>query len=50
MAQIKDFQTDFGYIRNNSTAKAYVNDTEVNATFDYEIPHPSTFAKRYYRL
>ena len=41
----KDFQTDFGYIRNNSTAKAYVNDTEVNATFDYEIPHPSTLLR-----
>lgn len=36
----KDFQTAFGYIKDNGTAKVYVNDVEVSATIDYNQPHP----------
>lgn len=35
---VKDFATAFGQILNNSIAKAYINDVEVSATFDYEVP------------
>lgn len=35
---VKDFATDFGFILDNSTAKAYVNDVEVSATFDFGVP------------
>lgn len=34
----KDFATQFGCIMDNSTAKLYVGDIEVPATFDYEVP------------
>ena len=37
-----DFATDFGFVLNNSTFKAYVNDVEVSATCDYMLPPPNT--------
>lgn len=38
----KDFQTKFGYMRNNGTAIAYVNDVETSATFAYDRPYPKS--------
>lgn len=35
----KDFSCAFGKILDNSTAKLYVNDVEVSATFDYGVPN-----------
>lgn len=35
---VKDFKCSFGRILNNGTAKLYVNDVEVSASFDYEMP------------
>ena len=35
----KDFACSFGMILNNGSAKLYVNDVEVSATFDYEVPN-----------
>lgn len=37
-----DFQTAFGLILNNSTAKVFVDDIEVPTTIDFEKPHPNT--------
>lgn len=39
---LTQFNTAFGYILNNSTFKVYVNDVEVTATPQYDIPVPST--------
>ena len=38
----KDFQTKFGYVKNNGVAKVYVNDIEVSATIDYMQMYPKT--------
>lgn len=37
----KDFNPAFGRIRNNGTFKVYVNDIEVPATADYDLPLPA---------
>lgn len=39
----KDFKCSFGRILNNGTAKLYVDDVEVSATFDYEHPGVSSY-------
>lgn len=36
-----DFQTAFGFVLDNGTAKIYVNDIEVATTIDFNTPHPS---------
>ena len=44
----KDFTCAFGNILNNGTAKLYVNDVEVPATFEYDTPKPRYDSPRYY--
>lgn len=45
----KDFKVLFGHILNNGTAKAFVNDIEVPATFEYQLPPPTTDIKGHLR-
>lgn len=46
----KDFKCAFGRILNNGTAKLYVNDVEVSATFDYEHPGPSSYISQWMQV